>query len=244
MIDGPPTIVFGTADWGIGITMTSAATRLGALAMSLVLLAACSVASATTTGPTTTTGAPQGPALAANATAVDRRVFIEGDSLTVGVSPFLTPLLAAAGWAVTLDAQVGRDTATGAGILAHRRFELGDVLVVALGTNDLPDPYAFSSNIDLIMEIAGSRRVIWVTVARSGSDRLDQALVAAESRWANLSVVDWRPIIAGHPDMRASDGIHLTEAGYRLRALFIADAIDAVGSQIGDSQIGDSQVGG
>jgi len=216
----------------MAVIVMSATSRLVAAATCLVALAAgsaaCSAASAT---PTTASTTPAlSPAVAgAPAAKPDRQVFIEGDSLTVGVAPFLTPLLAAAGWAVTVDAQVGRDTPTGARNLAQRATELDRTIVVALGTNDLPDPLAFSSNIDLIMEIAGGRRVIWVTVARYGWDRLDQALVNAESRWPNLAIVDWRPMIARHPDMRAYDGIHLTEAGYRLRALFIADAIETTG---------------
>jgi lysophospholipase L1-like esterase len=215
-----------TADSGMALIVTSAGSRLGALVACVAALGACSAAGASpTTAPATPDLAPA-VAVAAPAGNGDRRVFIEGDSLVVGATPFLTPLLGNDGWTVTLDAQVGRDTATGARNLARRAYELGEVLVVALGTNDLPDPLAFSANIDLIMEIAGGRRVVWVTVARSGWDRLDQALVRAQARWANLSVADWRPIIAGHPDMRAYDGIHLTEAGYRLRASFIADAIE------------------
>jgi lysophospholipase L1-like esterase len=158
---------------------------------------------------------------------VDPRVFVEGDSLTVGMAPYL-PALMGSGWDLTVDAGIGRATPAGISILAQRGSDIGATLVVALGTNDTADPAAFSSHIDQVMHIAGTRRVIWVTVARAGWERLDTALLAAQARWPNLQVIDWRPVIAAHPDMRGADGIHLTEAGYRLRARFVAAAIQSV----------------
>jgi lysophospholipase L1-like esterase len=170
-------------------------------------------------GPQATTAAP-------NRTAVDRTVFVEGDSLTVGISAYLPSLLAADGWTVTVDGQIGRATPAGISILADRALERTGTLVVALGTNDSPDPGVFSSRIDQVMHIAAGRRVIWVTVARAGWDGLDSALLAASTRWPNLHVIDWRPVIAAHPAMQAADGVHLTTAGYQLRAQFIAAAIE------------------
>jgi lysophospholipase L1-like esterase len=159
----------------------------------------------------------------------DPQVFVEGDSLTVGVATYLSGLLSLVGRPLTVDAQVGRTTAEGITMLSTRTSEIGGTLVVALGTNDDPDPAAFAARIDQVMIVASGRRVIWVTVARAGWDRLDDALLAAPSRWANLEVIDWRPVIAAHPDLRASDGIHLTLEGYQLRAEFIAAAVQAHG---------------
>lgn len=201
-----------------------------ALPLGAVVLGACSSANAsvdtrTASPPVVTIVAP----FRASVPATPGTVFVEGDSLTVGVASMLPDLLNAAGWTVTLDAQVGRVTPTGISILANRASEIGATLVIALGTNDPPDPIAFSSHIDQVMHIAASRRVIWVTVARAGWDALDSALIAAQSRWANLHVIDWRPVIAAHPSMLAGDGIHLTPAGYDLRAVFIAAAIESTG---------------
>jgi lysophospholipase L1-like esterase len=100
---------------------------------------------------------------------------------------------------------------------------------MALGTNDEPDATAFASRIDELMTMAAGRRVLWVTVARAGWGALDTALIKAESKWPNLHVVDWRPVIAAEPAMQAGDGIHLTVEGYELRARFIAAAIETVG---------------
>jgi len=154
-------------------------------------------------------------------------VFVEGDSLTVGIEPYLPTLLAEAGWTATMDEQIGRTTATGVSMIAGRATEIGGTLVVALGTNDPSDPYAFASRIDEVMGIAAGRRVIWVTVARAGWDSLDEALNEAQARWANLHVLDWRPVIDAHPAMQAGDGIHLTQEGYQLRAEFVATAIES-----------------
>jgi lysophospholipase L1-like esterase len=193
-----------------------------AVAVAALTVAGCGAVTATTLivpagTPTTTTD----PAAAL----IDKRVFVEGDSLTVGIAPYLPALLSAEGWDVTIDAEVGRLTATGLSLLAGRADEIGGTLVVALGTNDAPDPVAYAARIDEVMALAAGRRVIWVGVARSGYDALDEVLIAAQYRWSNLHVIDWRPIIAAHPDMRAADGIHLTDAGYQLRAEVIAQAI-------------------
>jgi len=177
--------------------------------------------------PESTAQRTSGSAAAANGAVDDRRVFVEGDSLTVGMSVDLPTMLDAAGWTVTIDAQIGRATAAGVSVLAQRADEIGGTLVVGLGTNDLPDPAAFSDRIDEVMTVATGRRVIWVTVARQGWDGLDEVLIAAQSRWTNLHVIDWRPVIAQLPTMQAGDGIHLTEEGYRLRAAFVAAAIEA-----------------
>ena len=200
--------------------------RLLALALSTVVLGGCTTVAA---GLTNATGAPAvvvaAPTSENPPIIEDRRVFVEGDSLTAGISPFLPALLEAGDWTVTLDDQVGRTTPTGIGILAVRASEIGGTLVVALGTNDEPDATAFSSQIDQVMSIAADRRVIWVTIARAGWDRMNDALLSASARWANLQVIDWRPVIAAHPAMLAADGIHLTEDGYQLRAQFIAAAV-------------------
>jgi hypothetical protein len=207
--------------------------RVVALALGTVLVGACASAApraasvdvvASRTSPAVAVASPL-RATGSNPALADRRVFVEGDSLTVGVTPFLPALLYDAGWSPTMDDQIGRTTATGIGILAERSWDVGGTLVMALGTNDTPDPIEFSSLIDEVMTMAAGRRVIWVTVARAGWDSLNRALFAAEARWSDLHVIDWRPIIAARPAMRAADGIHLTLEGYELRAQFIAAAI-------------------
>ena len=197
-----------------------------AVAMTVLALAGCGAVPATTlVVPAATPTTTPDPAAAL----IDKRVFVEGDSLTVGIAPYLPALLTGDGWDVTIDAEVGRLTATGLTMLAGRADEIGGTLVVALGTNDPPDPVAYAARIDEVMALAAGRRVIWVSVARAGYDALDEALIAAQYRWSNLHVIDWRPIIATHPDLRAADGIHLTDAGYQLRAEVIAQAIERTG---------------
>jgi lysophospholipase L1-like esterase len=196
-----------------------------AVGVAVTVLAGCASAGATVATPSPTV-APTTTTIDPTSALVDRRVFVEGDSLIVGIEPYLPGLLAAADWDVTIDAQVGRLTTTGISILAGRTAEIGGTIVVGLGTNDLPDPTAFAARIDEVMAIAAGRRVIWVSVARTGYDAVDEALIAAQYRWSNLHVIDWRPIIAAHPEMRVGDGIHLTDAGYQLRAEIIAQAIE------------------
>ena len=194
-----------------------------AVAMAVLALVGCGAVPATTLiVPAATPTTTPDPAAAL----IDKRVFVEGDSLTVGIAPYLPAMLTDEGWGVTIDAEVGRFTAAGIAMLAARTADIGGTLVVGLGTNDPPDPVAYAARIDEVLALAAGRRVIWVSVARAGDDALDEALIAAQYRWSNLHVIDWRPIIAAHPELRAADGIHLTDAGYQLRAEVIAQAIE------------------
>ncbi len=200
------------------------------VALIATLLAACSASAAVTTSIAAGTPAAAASPVAAagpDSPLVDRRVFVEGDSLTVGMAALLPALLDPMGRPVTVDAQVGRTTAEGINSLETEGSRIGGTLVVALGTNDLPDPTEFAAHIDQVMIIAARRPVIWVTVARAGWGQLDQTLITAQARWSNLEVIDWRPVITAHPAMRAGDGVHLTDAGYQLRALFVAAAVES-----------------
>jgi lysophospholipase L1-like esterase len=47
-------------------------------------------------------------------------------------------------------------------------------------------------------------------------------------RHDTLSVLRWDRYIRKHPRLLASDGIHLTSAGYQVRGRMIADAVRAL----------------
>jgi lysophospholipase L1-like esterase len=150
-------------------------------------------------------------------------VLVLGDSLTVGVEPYLPALLS--GRQVQFDARVGRTTEQGIASLAADPSELAPTVVVGLGTNDLTTATEFTRHIDELMARLGSRRVLWVNVARKGYADFDAALAAAAGRYANLQLIDWATAYSQHPEVQAFDGIHATEDGYRLRAQLIASAL-------------------
>jgi lysophospholipase L1-like esterase len=156
-------------------------------------------------------------------TATTGPVLLLGDSLTVGVEPFLPALLP--GWQVQFDARVGRTTEQGIASLAADPGELAPTVVVGLGTNDQTTAEGFSQNVDKLMAMLGDRRVLWVNVARKGYDAFDAVLAADAGRYTNLELIDWASAYSSHPKEQAADGIHATDDGYRLRSQIIASAL-------------------
>ncbi|HEY5011980.1 MAG TPA: hypothetical protein VIK61_04645, partial [Acidimicrobiia bacterium] len=145
-----------------------------------------------------------------------RRVFVIGDSVTVGAAPAIERQAPAHGWAVTVDAQVGRTTAQGASILASMRGSFPPVVVVALGNNDGQVPAQFASRIDAVMRaLAGARHVVWYTMTPFASwvPEANAVLHAASARWSNLRLADWAGVSEATAGALYGAGPHLRAPG-------------------------------
>ena len=93
--------------------------------------------------------------------------------------------------------------------------ELGHLVVVDVGYNDLADGYA--EGLDTVMAAlvgAGVERVIWVTLSESQSTwvEINDQIRAAPARWPQLVVADWAPIAQREPSWFA-DGPHMNQIG-------------------------------
>lgn len=154
-------------------------------------------------------------------------LFVEGDSLTVGASRSIKANLAADFRQITVDAEVGRSTPTG--ISRLNAGQNANVWVVALGTNDAPDPRTMRRNVKTVLQRAGARPVLWVSVWRSPAyGRVNRMLSRLDTRYTQLSVLRWDLYIKDHPQLLATDRIHLTTEGYEVRGKMIADAVRAL----------------
>jgi cell wall-associated NlpC family hydrolase len=139
--------------------------------------------------------------------ATDAKVYVLGDSVTVGVQDALKAKLQGAGWQVEVDAAVSRGlTAKGregqpngldtlsAAVAAGK---VGGTLVVALGNNG-PDTVN-AANIDQVLaKVPATTRVVWPTIAygpgaTGNPAAANAALLAAKANHPNLIVPDWRP---------------------------------------------------
>jgi lysophospholipase L1-like esterase len=154
-------------------------------------------------------------------------VWTVGDSLNVGVEPYLAGALE--GWAVEHRNRSGRLTEEGLAVLRAERGSLPPVLVVSLGTNDGPaDPAAFRAHVREALALAGPGScVVWVNMAVAGTsyEPLNDVLEREAARVPRLVVVDWQRLLDEHPDWLAPDGVHGTEEGYRGRAEASAEAV-------------------
>ena len=154
-------------------------------------------------------------------------LFVEGDSLTIGSSNAIKANLASEFLSITVDAEVGRSTPTG--ISRLYAGQSANVWVVALGTNDAPDPVTMRRNVKSVLAQAGKRPVLWVSVWRSPAyGKVNRMLTRMDRGSSQLSVLRWDLFIKQHPRLLAGDGIHLTSAGYQVRGRMIADAVRAL----------------
>lgn len=154
-------------------------------------------------------------------------LFVEGDSLTVGSSDAIKSNLAAEFRSITVDAEVGRSTPTG--IARLNAGQNANVWVLALGTNDAPDPKTMRRNVKTVLARAGDRPVLWVSVWRSSAyGKVNRMLSRVDAKSTQLSVLRWDLFIKANPQYLAGDKIHLTPTGYQVRGKMIADAVRAL----------------
>jgi hypothetical protein len=158
-----------------------------------------------------------------------RTVLDVGDSLSVGTAPYLRARLP--GYRVAWSYDVGLHAYDAARIVSDTR-PLPFVLVVSAGTNDDPRIVStFARAVATIVADAGaSRCVVWPTIVRppavgASYAAINRALARAAARHSNLVLVDWVHMVAGHRWWLAKDGVHVSAAGYRARAVAIASAI-------------------
>jgi lysophospholipase L1-like esterase len=188
-------------------------------AVSIVVLATLALASSA--------GSARGEA---SGSAAAQALLDLGDSLSVGTAPYLRKRLR--DYRIDGLHDVGLHAYDAAAIVARSPASLPPVLVISAGTND--DPRIVSTFIRAVSRVvtaAGGRRcVVWPTIVRPPAvgatyDGLNRALSRAAARHRNLVLVDWVGMVRRHRSWLASDGVHVTVAGYRARAAAIATAV-------------------
>jgi hypothetical protein len=155
-------------------------------------------------------------------------VSLVGDSLNVGIEPFLPRELPR--WRIDADDEVGRTTSVGIDVLRARRGSLSDVVVISLGTNDPADATsAFRSAVREALRLVGEHRcLVWVSIVRDGDAYAAFNDVLEDERRGStrLVVVGWDGMVQAHPEWLTSDGVHATSEGYAARAEAVAGAVE------------------
>jgi lysophospholipase L1-like esterase len=169
-------------------------------------------------------------ALAPAASAADRSLLVNGDSLAEGTRPYIPRALP--GWSVNQSTAVSRHAHQGDDVMRRYGKRLPRVIHVSLGTNDDPgDMDGFRSALADVMKVAGRRRcVVWANIVRPPyrgvSYRGYNRVLAEESgRRSNLRVLNWMRMVRRHPDWLAEDGVHVSAEGYRAGAAAVARAV-------------------
>ena len=163
--------------------------------------------------------APSGQATPAGAR---RTMTVIGDSLAVGMKPYLGAALP--GWTVTVDGRVGRPLAEGMGIVRSTGLPASSssVLAMSLFTNDDPRGTSqLSAAVDeTLAKVGSSGCVIWATIARDPvggvSYAAANALLARKAATnPRLRLVDWAAYVDVHPGTLSAGNVHPGPAGYQ-----------------------------
>lgn len=155
-------------------------------------------------------------------------VLVVGDSLAVGLRPYLQQQL---GTDVAWDAKSGRTTPQGmVALRAALKVVRPATVVVSLGTNDGSSPARFQDRINRMLAAIGDRCVVWANIyrpARKGPYAALNAVLAGEaSRFGRLHLVDWLSAVRRQA-VTLPDGLHPDPAGFEYRSQLIADAVKA-----------------
>jgi lysophospholipase L1-like esterase len=166
---------------------------------------------------------------------------IGGRSLSYGWQCRITQPSGSRPLLLVADPPPGNDTCSPSGLTLLRYWAeagaLGDIVVIALGTNDagLYSESRWISHWNEAIRLAGQRPVVFVTTkARPGAGRYAQqdGYAAALRRWCEPQprcfIADWALTAAANSADIYADEVHLRSAGTQARAAFIAAAVRAL----------------
>lgn len=108
------------------------------------------------------------------------------------------------------------------------RTQLGAIVLIVDGYNDLPD--AFAGDVELTLNTLRDdqvQHVLWVNLHEGKPEYVakNAVLAAAAARHPELRVLDWNSYSAAHPEWFQTDFVHLTAAGGNAIAAWLHQAI-------------------
>ena len=145
-----------------------------------------------------------------------------GDSVMLGAAARLSASLPN----LDLDSQVGRQAWGAAALLRERKEsgQLGQIVLVHVGNNGSLTRPQFEE----IMSILGDEReVIFLNlkVPRAWQDSNNAILEQGVEGHPNAKLIDWHGLTMDHPELFASDQIHLSGSGAELYARLVIAAV-------------------
>ena len=108
-----------------------------------------------------------------------------------------------------------------------QKGELGDIVILALGTNGTFSPKVGKN---LVEAIGKKRQIYWVTAYGEHlqwQEDSNQMIWSMAEKYDNIHVIDWATYCAGHDEWFLNDGIHLTQKGCQAYAQMLYDNVSA-----------------
>jgi peptidoglycan/LPS O-acetylase OafA/YrhL len=180
-------------------------------------------ASTTTSTPVTTTTFFTGTTIPGIVTEDTTFTFI-GDSVLLGSQE---EILEEFGEGASVDATVSRQFKHADDVARELRTkgELGDIVVIHLGTNGPFNSITF----DEVMEELSDREQVYVLtiyVPRRWENQVNDAIASGLERWPNVKSIDYSTFGRDHPDYYVEDGVHMTITGQKAYAGMIRQEIE------------------
>lgn len=152
------------------------------------------------------------------------RITAIGDSVMLGGAQALQDAMPG----ITVDAKESRQMTAAIEIVSNMKAadELGDIVVIGLGTNG---PFAEDDGQELLDEIGSSRTVYWILSygqKLSWQEEVNSTIRHLAQTNANVILIDWPSEAEAHPEWLYPDGIHLNPDGMPGYAEFIRSAIE------------------
>lgn len=149
-------------------------------------------------------------------------VTVIGDSVMIGVEPYLKELLPD----IVVDGKVGRQMTQALKVTEALRDEgqLDRRVIVELGTNGPFDP----KRLRLLLDSLSDMEQVWIVtvrVPRSWQDEVNKVIREVVPEYGNALVLDWYSASKGKEDYFYEDGVHLKPEGSRYYASLIAEAL-------------------
>jgi lysophospholipase L1-like esterase len=148
-------------------------------------------------------------------------VFAVGDSVMLGSAKKLKS------YGITVDASKNRQVIDAVQIFNYYKSvnELGDVVIIHLGTNGITKAATFER---ILKPLADIKRVVILTMRVPGraSEQLNNAVINdLPAKHSNVTILDWHTLSKPHPEWFNSDGIHPNALGQDNYVALILQAI-------------------
>lgn len=149
------------------------------------------------------------------------KITMVGDSLGVGAKSGLESRVPG----ISINAEVGRQYSTGAGIISDmcQNGTIGDTVIIELGTNG---PFSVQAGQDVINKIGSGKQIYFVTVAGvSWAGDVNNTINKLAQANSNVHIIDWAGAVSSNPGLLSGDGVHPTGSGYSKLVDVIAKGI-------------------
>jgi lysophospholipase L1-like esterase len=173
----------------------------------------------TSAAPTRTTAPPT--TAVPTTTLVPVKITAIGDSVMLGAADALRVTLGID--RTTVDAAESRQFSAGVDKIQEYKDagDLGDEVVVQLGTNGTVNPDDFTRMMQILKD---TKRVVIINakVPRPWEDEVNQVLGDGVKQYKNAVLVDWNTVGSQHPEWFYDDGLHLRPDGAQAYAQLVA----------------------